>query len=463
MSETMTRDLLDQSAGALIADLAARRVSALELADAAIARIEARDGPINAVVVRDFDRARTAAREADAALARGEGGPLLGLPMTVKESHNVAGLPTTWGFEHARGWIAPEDSLAVARLKAAGAVILGKTNVPVGLADLQTVNPIYGRTNNPWDLARTPGGSSGGAAAALAAGMVPLEFGSDIGGSIRTPSAFCGIYGHKPSFDLVPQRGHAPPGLDGDGVPLGVIGPLARTAADLDLALGVLAGPGPMEAVGYRLALPDPRHAQLSDYRILVLGDAPLAPLDDEISGAIFGLADRLGALGARVARSSDLLPDAEHSREVYSSLLGMVLSRGGPQPSAATAHQYMDLLDAQVMIRRRWAALFQEFDVVLAPVHGSAAFPHDDEPDGAKRTVLINGAPSPYFAQLAWAGYVTVANLPSTVAPIGATRSGLPIGMQIIGPYLEDRTTIGFAALLEREFGGFRPPPRLS
>ena len=272
MSETLTRDTLDASATELAAALAARRVSALELADAAIARIEARDGPINAVVVRDFDRARDAAKAADAALARGDRRPLLGLPMTVKESHNVAGLKTTWGFEGFKDYTASEDAVGVARLKAAGAVILGKTNVPPFLADYQSNNPIYGRTGNPWDLTRTPGGSSGGAAAALAAGMVPLEFGSDIGGSIRMPAHFCGVYGHKPSFNLVPTRGHQPPMTPaGAGVLLLVLGPLARTAADLTLALDVLAGPDTADAVGYRLALPPARHAKLSDYRVLVL------------------------------------------------------------------------------------------------------------------------------------------------------------------------------------------------
>src|SRR5258706_15528336 len=204
MSETLSRDILDASATDLVAALAARRIGALELTDEAIARIGARDGPINAVVVRDFDRARAAAREADAALARGERRPLLGLPMTVKESHDVSGLPTTWGFEPAKGHRAEADAVGVARLKTAGAVILGKTNVPVFLADFQSFNPVYGRTNNPWDVTRGPGGSSGGAAAALAAGMIPLEYGSDIGGSIRNPAHFCGVYGHKPSYNLVP-------------------------------------------------------------------------------------------------------------------------------------------------------------------------------------------------------------------------------------------------------------------
>jgi amidase len=460
MSETLNRDTLDASASDLVAALAARRVSALELTDDAIARIEARDGPINAVVVRDFDRARDAARAADAALARGERKPLLGLPMTVKESHNVAGLKTTWGFEFAKDFVAPSDSVGVARLKAAGAVILGKTNIPVGLADFQSVNPIYGRTRNPWDLTRTPGGSSGGGAAALAAGMVPLEFGSDIGGSIRNPAHFCGVYGHKPSYNLIPQRGHTPPNTDGGGVVLAVVGPMARTAGDIDLALEVLAGPEPIEAVGYKLALPPARHARLADYRVLVIDRHPLAELDDEIGAALNELAGRLEGLGAKVARSSDLLPNLAQLHSSYTGLLGAAMARGNPNAPSISANDWMAMLDAQLAVRRQLGAFFEAFDVVLAPVHGAPAFPHNDDANPGERKLTINGQETPYFNQLAWIGLATFGNLPATAAPLGQTRAGLPFAVQIVGPYLEDRTTIGFARLLEREFGGFKAPP---
>src|SRR5689334_417463 len=249
-----------RTAGALVADLAARRVSAVELLDQAIARIEAHDKSINAVVVRDFERARQASIAADQALARGERRPLLGLPMTVKESFNVAGLPTTWGIPAFKDWRPSQDALAVARLKAAGAVILGKTNLPLMISDWQSFNDVYGTTNNPWDRTRTSGGSSGGSAAALASGYVALELGSDINGSIRVPAHFCGVFGHKPSAGLVPLHGHVPPRAPSTSadstVGLGVAGPLARTAADLSLALGVLAGPDDADGIGYRLALP---------------------------------------------------------------------------------------------------------------------------------------------------------------------------------------------------------------
>ncbi len=453
-------EILDLSAGEIVAALSDRKVSALELADAAISRIEVRDGPINAVVVRDFDTARAAARSADVALARGDRRPLLGLPMTVKESHNVEGLPTTWGSPAFSGWTAPDDSVGVARLKAAGAVILGKTNVPPFLSDWQANNPIYGRTSNPWDLARSPGGSSGGSAAALAAGMVPLEFGSDIGGSIRIPAAFCGLYGHKPTYGLIPVRGHSPPGMDGGPVPLAAVGPLARCAADLGLALGVLAGPEPDEAKGYELRLRGPRHSNLPDYRVLMVDQHPCAPTDDEIILALDGLAGRLEAVGVAVTRASDMLPNLEAQHSVYSGILNVAMSRGSPGGTKMNAHEYMGLLDAQVAFRRRWAALFEVFDVVLMPIFGTVAFAHVDEPDNARRTLTINGLSTPYFDQLAWPGVALLPELPSTVAPVGLDKAGMPVAVQIIGGFLEDRTTIAFAGLLEREFGGFKRPP---
>jgi amidase len=444
-------DYAAATAGGLAAALAAREVSAVELCDAAIARIERLDGSINAVVVRDFDRAMDAARAADAALARGRRQPLLGVPMTVKESFNVEGLPTTWGLTSAKDWIAPSDAVAVARLKAAGAVIVGKTNVPPYLADWQSDNPVYGRTNHPLDPARTPGGSSGGAAAALASGMVPLEFGSDIGGSIRVPAAFCGVFGHKPSFDLVPSRGQSPPGLDGEGPVLAVVGPLARTASDLALALDIVAGPDADRAVGYRLELPAPRHVALADFRVLVIDRHPAAALDEEIRIALHAMATRLEGAGVEVTWESSLLPDLAAAQAIYSTLLFTTVSRGAPpQPGAISAHAWMDALDGQLAVRRQWARLFETFDVVLAPVMGVVAFPHDTSPF-ANRIHVINGMETPYGAQIAWPGMATLANLPATAIPAGATKTGLPIGLQIIGPYLEDRTTLAFADMVER------------
>ena len=316
-----------RTAGDLVKALADKKISARELLDAAISRIEALDPKINAVVVRDFDRARTAA---DAALARGERRPLLGLPMTVKEQFGVAGLPTTWGEPKFKDWKAQTDALSVQRLKAAGAIVIGKTNVPLQLSDWQSFNEVYGTTNNPWDLTRTPGGSSGGAAAALAAGFVPLELGSDIGGSLRAPAHFCGVFAHKPSLDLVPQRGGGPPQTPANPIrgDLSVHGPMARSAADLALELEVLAGPDElMEGAGYKLDLPPPRHDKLADFRVLVIDTHPLCPTASSIKTALNGLADRLAKLGCKVVREGAKLPDLARTTRIYGELLAAVYS----------------------------------------------------------------------------------------------------------------------------------------
>jgi amidase len=478
------------SAGELVAMLAARQVSAVELLQHAIARIEKLDPSINAVVVRDFDRAQSAAVAADAALARGERAPLLGIPMTVKEAYNVAGLPTTWGMPMFKGWTPKEDSLAVARLKAAGAIIIGKTNVPFALSDWQSYNEIYGTTNNPWDLSRTPGGSSGGAAAALAAGYVPLEIGSDLAGSIRCPAAFCGVFGHKPSYGLVPMRGFTPPtieGLSANG-DLPVLGPLARTAADLAVALDVLAGPDDREAIAYRLALPRPRHQVLRDFRVLTIDTNPFLPTSVSVRTALDRFADRLITAGVKVARQTPLLPDPAESRRIYMLLLYSFVSLGRPaefyrgmeaalaklppedESSGAmsirgTVLSHRDWLSAIVArdsLRRQWIRLFREYDVVVCPIMPTPAFPHDHSTTEADRKIDVDGQQIDYNEQAVWAGIATLPGLPATAAPIDRSEAGLPIGIQIIGPYLEDRTTIAFAELIEREFGGFVSPPAL-
>ncbi len=447
-------DYQSASAGGLARALAARQVSALELFDAALATIEAKDGAINAVVVRDFERARDAAEAADAALARGESGPLLGVPMTVKEHVHILGLPTTRGVAMFKGWMPEFEGPPLTRLRGAGAVILGKTNVPPWLADWQSDNPIYGRTNNPHDLTRSPGGSSGGSAAALASGMVPLELGSDIGGSIRVPAHFCGVFGHKPTVKLVPAGGAtSPPATEpGPPVDLSVVGPLARTAEDLELALNIIAGPAGDDAKAYRLVLPAPRHARLGDYRVLMLTDHPLCETDDEIKAVVLAAAEQMREAGAMVEHASDLLPDLARAHANYQSMLTNSMSRGRPGAEPINAHAWMDLMAAQHVLRRQWADLFEHYDVVLAPPFGVAAFPHDDTDDWSRRRLTINGHETLYGQQTGWPGVATYPGLPATVAPLGKTTSGLPVGVQIIGPFLEDLTPIAVAGLLARE-----------
>jgi amidase len=447
-------DYQNATAGGLAKALADRQVSALELFEEAVRTIEAKDGAINAVVVRDFDRACEAAKAADAALARGESRPLLGVPMTVKESNHILGLPTTWGHGPFKGWMPGFEGPPVTRFRDAGAVILGKTNVPPWLGDWQSDNPIYGRTNNPRDLSRSPGGSSGGGAAALAAGMIPLECGSDIGGSIRVPAHLCGVFGHKPTVKLVPAGGHVPPPLTESGPPqdLSVVGPLARTASDLELALNIIAGPAGDDAKAYRLALPAPRHARLGDYRVLVITDHPLCETDNEVKAVVEAAAEQMRHAGAQVEHASDLLPDLAQAHLNYQSMLMTSMSRGRPGAEPIDAHAWMDLMVAQHSLRRQWATLFERFDVVLTPPFGVAAFPHDNQDDWSKRRLTINGHETPYGQQTSWPGVATYPGLPATVAPLGKTAGGLPVGVQIIGPFLEDLTPIAVARLLERE-----------
>jgi amidase len=473
---------------AMVAALERRAVSSVELVDEAIARIEALDGEINAVVVRDFLSAREGARKADARRSRGERRPLLGVPMTVKESYNVTGLPTTWGFREFADWRATEDAVAVARLKDAGAIILGKTNVPVALADWQSFNDIYGATRNPWNLDYSPGGSSGGSAAALSAGYVPLELGSDIGGSVRVPAHFCGVFGHKATYGLIPGRGQTIPGVQ-RAADLAVCGPLARSAADLDLALSILAGPDGDMATGFGLALPGPRHDELRRYRVLVIDEHPLVPTRSDVRYAVVRCGEQLARLGANVSWSSELVPDLADAGRVYIQLLGAETSTRQPAErrqamaeaaaklapddqslralrlrTANLSHRdWIALDERRVRIRAQWRALFQEFDVVLSPPLSIAAYPHDFTSVHDQKKVDIDGQEITLIDQLVWPGVATLGGLPATVVPIDRTADGLPIGLHIMGAQLEDRTTIGFAGLIEREFGGFHAPPRVA
>lgn len=465
-----------------------RKISAVELTDHVIARIQVVDQRINAVVVPDFERARAAAKAADAALARGERRPLLGIPMTIKESFNVAGLPTTWGITTFKNWTPQQDAVVVARAKAAGAVVLGKTNVPIVLSDWQSYNDIYGTTNNPWDLQRTPGGSSGGSAAALAAGFGPLSLGSDIGGSLRAPAHYCGVYAHKPTFGLVPTRGHTPPGLQAwpHEIDLVVVGPMARSGADLARALDVIAGPDEARAgLAYRLTLPAARHDDLKSFRVLVIDTHPLLPTATTVQAALDRLAQRLAKAGVAVGRESPLLPELSDSARLYMRLLMSVLAAYWPleryrhvQSVAEALRQDDNSLEAERLrgavlshrdwiaadaararLGRQWSELFSQWDVVLCPAMPTPAFPHDHSSPNWARHIEIDGKPYSYLDQAVWPELASTPGLPATVAPIDHADNGLPIGVQIVGPYLEDRTTIAFAQLIEREFGGFVAP----
>ncbi|WP_295376050.1 amidase family protein [uncultured Pseudacidovorax sp.] len=447
--------LIHQGATACARAVAAGEATALELCDAAIAAIEAKDGALNAVVLRDFDRARDQARAADARRAKGERPALLGVPMTVKESFNIAGLPTSWGLPPFRDFRPATDAAAVQRLKAAGAVILGKTNVPAALADWQTANPIHGRTVHPLDASRTPGGSSGGGAAALAAGLVALELGSDLMGSLRVPAHFCGVWAHKPSTGILPMRGQAFPGTpDTLGPPPDlptVIGPIARTADDLLLALDVLAGPEMPMAQAWQLQLPPPRQPDPARWQVLVLDAHPLAPSDTEVRGAVAEAARRLQAQGARIMGAADLppgaLPDLAVLHRAYQQWVMTVL--GAFEPGAEcdlNAHEWIRLVADRGRLRAQCFALLERVDAIVMPAFGCAAFAHQDDPDWGRRTLRIDGEDTPYEAQSAWASLASLASLPATAVPVMAGAGGLPLGVQVIGPWLHDRGTIAVA-----------------
>ncbi len=465
-----------------------RELSALEALDHSLDRIARLDGAINAVPVLDIDRARARARDADEALAHGElWGPLHGVPMTVKESFNVAGLPTTYGFEAFRDNRATADAVAVQRLKAAGAVIFGKTNVPVSLADWQSFNPVYGTTNNPWDPTRTPGGSSGGSSAALAAGFTALELGSDIGASIRNPAHYCGVWGHKPTWGVVPLKGHElTPMVDADHFDIAVAGPLARSATDLQLAMDVLATPldlwtplGRMPVTWRTRDLPPPH------YRVAVLFDDEEAEVDASVQQALRELVAFLRAAGVAVTEGERPVDSAE-AHEVYVHLLRAATGSHYDEAThaAATArardfaaddrsyaarhfrgnassHRDWVRFDARrTALQRQWSDFFERHDLLICPVATSPAFEHAQQGERWERMIPVNRRGQPSTDQLFWAGYPGIVGLPATAVPIGQSADGLPIGAQIVAPLFGDPDGLRFARWLEAEFRGFVPPP---
>jgi amidase len=364
-------------------------------------------------------------------------------------------------------------------------VLFGKTNVPSWLADYQSYNPIYGTTNNPWDISRTPGGSSGGSAAALAAGLTGLEAGSDIGSSIRNPAHYCGVWGHKPTFGIVPPRGQALPGRVAQG-DISVIGPMGRSAEDLAVGLAVMAGADEIDSVAWRLDLPGPTRKTLRDFKVAVMLTDAQSEVDEEVQARLRALADFLRRAKAKVSETARPAIDTAEAQRHYVFLLRAATSgrqtdeeyrqnlevARGLRPddesyyarmmraNVASHREWLAVNEARHQMRWRWAEFFRDWDVLLCPAAASAAFPHDHEGERYERTVLINGRRVPTTDQLFWAGYPGAAYLPSTVAPCGFTPAGLPVGVQIVGPQYGDRTCIELARLLERDFQGFVPPP---
>ena len=474
------------SATRLAGEIRDRRIGCLELLDFFVARAERHNPALNAVVAWQVDRARERARAADAALGRGEiWGPLHGVPMTVKESFNVVGLPSTWGNPPWRNNVPAENAVLIDRLLSAGAVIYGKTNVPFMLQDAQSYNEVYGTTDNPWDAARGPGGSSGGEAAALAAGLSALGAGSDIAGSLRNPAHYCGIFAHKPTWGLIPTRGHSGGGLL-TPTDISVVGPMARAPEDLDIAMRVLAGPDVLAAPVWRVEWPEPRRRRLGDFRVAVCAQSPLCEIDASVAERIANAVDALKRAGATVDETArPPMDDSGHQQLFMLLLRAATASRLGDQDFAAQQAIAASLSpddnssraavargatvlhrawgaanETRTRLRYAWRDFFQRFDVLLTPVAATAAFAHDHNPDRDARVVPVNGKPRPYQEQLFWAGLPSLSYLPATAAPLGLTATGLPVGCQIIGAEGEDPTTIEFARLLAAEIGGFVAPP---
>ncbi len=478
------QDMPFRSASELVSDIQSRRISSRELLELYLARVDRFNPAINAVIAEQREHARARADAADAALARGESwGPLHGLPMTVKESFNIKGLPTTWGHPAMRSNIAAEDALCIQRLTAAGAIVFGKTNVPMDLADFQSYNEVYGVTGNPWDVTRTPGGSSGGAAAALAAGLTGLEMGSDIGGSIRNPAHFCGVFGHKPSWNIVPMRGHS---LRATRTPvdISVVGPLARSAADLELVMRLVAEPDALDAAGVSFKLPA-LTKPVSALRVGVWSTDELCPSSAEVRARVEAVAQTLAAAGAQVDAAARPTFDAAHSHTVFFNLLHAAFASRAPKAAydklvakanalaahdtserarvlraqTLRVHDWAPLNEARAGLRWAWHDFFKDFDFMVTPIMPISAFPHDHGSSGG-RQIQIDGKPFPYFDQTFWAGLVGVAMLPATIIPTGPDANGLPIGVQIIGPMHGDLQTIGLAQHLERMGFAFQAPP---
>ena len=454
-----------------------------ELLEHAIARVERLNPRINAVVAQDLERARARAHALDHA-SRAGAPPLFGVPMTVKESFDLKGLPTTWGYPARTSHRAEGDALAVQRLEAAGAVVFGKTNVPVSLADWQSYNPVYGAAANPWNAAHTPGGSSGGGAAAVAAGFAGLECGSDIGGSIRVPAHFCGLFGHKPSWGIASPRGHSLADAAAF-TDISVIGPLARSAEDLRLAMEAITGLDPGET-GLGFTLPPPRTTKLSDLRIAVWSHEPGQATEAETTSLLDELARHLDAQGAEVSRTARPDIDPTEAYHLYLTLLDAALSGRAtdtalarrramkaalrPDDTSADAvmlratdlphRDWLKLHERRHQLRRVWSAFFRQWDVLLCPAFARPALPHMQEGETWERRFTIDGHSIAYNDMLFWPGLSAGFHLPASVAPLGLSHEGLPIGVQIVGPYGGDLTTIAVAHMLEQSWRSFVSPP---
>ena len=463
----MDRDMhetLFQSATDAARMLRRKEVSSRELAEMLLTRIEALNPTLHAVVELRREAALQEAVAADEAAARGDAaGVLHGVPMTIKNSFNVAELHTTWGNPAFKDFVADSDATVVGRLRQAGAIIVGKTNLAFMLGDFgQTANNLYGVTNNPWDTARTPGGSSGGAAAALSAGMTFLEYGSDLVGSIRIPAGFCGVYGLKPSVGIVPLSGFQPPGPPpgpNEMTYMSAVGPLGRSPGDLRTALCATAGPESQAAKAYSWALPPPRHTQLQDFHVGVALDHERAPVSSEVAAPLSSAVDALARAGATLVEGWPDGVDPVQHYESFGFHVQAFLAFQQLGEDFATLSEFIDHENRRMAARAAWSRYFNDIDVFLCPVNFTPAFPHDARPF-EQRTITTPEGERPYNDQAFWVSLASLAGLPAVAAPKGRTPGGLPVDAQIVGPLYEVNTAITFAKLFAEVIGGYEPPP---
>ena len=478
-----TPDLDFVSALDAAAAIRSKRISSVELTERMLARIERYNPTLDAFVYITRERALREARKADQAIMRGE--PLRvfeGVPFAIKESFAVKGEPDTWGIPELKNTKAPADAAAVERLEAGGAVLTGGTNVPLNLMDWQSYNAIYGTTNNPWDLSRTPGGSSGGSAAALAAGLTYLSVGSDIGGSLRVPAMFCGVYSHKPTMDLVSTRGQIPggfAGLHGFSTGLAVAGPMARSARDLAAALTLLGGPDGYDKKAWSWKMPAPRRRRLKDYRVGFVMDDPMARPTSEVKPVLERALAALERAGVQLRGGWPSGYELNQAAYVDQFLLSAfnftqepaeqqalerkIFEKGGNAwaDGALTSYErWQKQRFQQLAHRQTWQDYFEGVDVFLMPAAFSVAFRHIHDGDMNTRSVDTPEGKRPYMDFMPWIVTPTLTGCPSTTAPVGLTATGLPVAIQVMGPFWEDATPIEFAALLADEIGGFAVPP---
>jgi amidase len=473
------------SAAELAAAVRARRVTARDVVELYLARIEKHNATLNAVCTLDAAGARQRARDADDALARGElWGPLHGVPMTIKDALETAGLRTTGGHPPLRDYVPRTDASAVAKLKGAGAILLGKTNVPPLSADYRADNEIFGRTNNPWNLERTPGGSSGGAAAAVAAGLTGFDVGSDLAGSVRTPAHFCGLFGLKPTERRVPNTGHIPepPGLPRAVRHMNVLGPLARSVQDLALVTKAMCGPDDSEWDVPPVPWLEPPRRALSAYRFAWSASFADLPVTADTRSGIARLADQLAGAGCRIeernpeglswddawecwgeiAITERAATGGDRSRERVAALnktLGdsWAVARGSAKGMHATVADYAAALTRRDALITTLEKFFERWDAFICPVTVSPAIGH--VPFGTP--IDVGDATVPYF--IAGTGYTCPFNLtghPSVVLPVTRSREGLPIGVQIVGKRWSEPALLALAASVALITGPFTPPP---